>query len=451
MNRISLRIFAGVWLTLLLVIASTLGFAVVLVAGGTQTGQPEPFIIDAGEALAKGGREGLRQWLAGPAQELPYFLVYVLDESGRDLRGRTPIRPVRTWPDSKAISLRVAPGIIYEPGRPMPVITGPDGARYTIVTLPPYWSPFRLLARPQNLAIAVAGACLVTALISWLLAASLARPVRELTKHTESIGRGELDGTIPESTLQRGDEIGDLGRSFSSMTIRIRELLATHEQLLRDVSHELRSPLARLKMVVALMRQSADDLPDQLTRIDREVQRIEDTVGQILALTRLSSAAGVLEKERVDIAELVNRIVADACFEVESTSRSIRWTPSTQAVFVLANPIWLGAAIENVVRNALRYGAPGQPVVIQLGTSTNAVSLRVRDYGNGVPENELARIFTPFYRTAAAREQSNQGEGLGLAITYRVMQLHGGSARAQNASDNHGLIVELTLPTHRDS
>jgi two-component system sensor histidine kinase CpxA len=299
--------------------------------------------------------------------------------------------------------------------------------------------------------MAVAGACLVTALISWFLAASLARPVRELTKHTESIGRGELDGTIPESTLQRGDEIGDLGRSFSSMTIRIRELLATHEQLLRDVSHELRSPLARLKMVVALVRQSADDLPDQLTRIDREVQRMEDTVGQILALTRLSSAAGVLEQERVDIAELVNRIVADACFEVESTSRSIRWTPSTQGVFVLANPVWLSAAIENVVRNALRYGAPGQPVVIQLDTSTNAVLLRVRDYGNGVPENELSRIFTPFYRTAAAREQSNQGEGLGLAITYRVMQLHGGSARAQNASGNHGLIVELTLPTLMDS
>ncbi len=451
MNRISLRIFLGVWLTLLVVIGSTIGLALVLVARASPAGEPEPFIADAAQALAHGGREGLRQWLAGPGQELPYFLVYVLDESGRDLLGRTPVGPLRSWPSGKTVTLPTTPGVSYAPGRPMPTIAGPDGVRYSIVTLPPAWSPFRGLARTGNLAAALASACGLTALISWVLAASLTRPIRELTRHTESIGRGDLDREIPAQTLERGDEIGDLGRSFSTMTARLRELLEAHEQLLRDVSHELRSPVARMKMALALARQPAGDVATQLTRLEGEAQRMDDMVGQILALTRLHSAAGALALARVDLAELVDGIAADAGFEAESTGRSIHWASSTPSVFVLANEHWLGSAIENVVRNAIRYGAPGQPVEIELDATTEVLSLQIRDYGAGVPSDELSRIFTPFYRTTAAREGAISGEGLGLAITYRIMRLHGGTARARNAAEGSGLIVELTLPALRQA
>lgn len=445
MNRISLRIFLGVWLTLLAVITVTVGIVVALVARAPPAGEPAPFMTQAASALARDGREGLQRWLAGPAQDLPYFLVYVLDDAGRDLLGRTPVGPVRSWPVWQGGPLPGAPGVTYAPGNPMPMLTGPDGARYAIVTLPPPWSPFRALARPKVFAVVVAVALGLTALISWLVASSMTRPIRDLRRHIEHVRGGDLARHIPAATLNRGDEIGDLGRSFASMTAHVRQLIGARERLLRDVSHELRSPLARIRMALALARQPGADVDAQIVRLETEVQRMDDLIAQILALSRLAEDSDSFSRGDFDLAELVDRIATDAEFEARSTGRSVQWAAPQDPVLVAGNEHWLGAAIENVVRNAVRYGPAGQPVEIELTTSDSRARLRVRDHGSGVGEAELARIFEPFYRTASARERESGGEGLGLAIAERVLRLHEGSALARNAPGG-GFIVELTLP-----
>jgi signal transduction histidine kinase len=445
MNRISLRIFLGIWLTLLAVIIVTVGIVVALVAGAPQAGEPAPFMTQAASALARDGREGLRRWLAGPGQDLPYFLVYVLDDAGRDLLGRTPVGPVRSWPVWQGGPLPGAPGVTYAPGNPMPTLTGADGARYAIVTLPPPWSPFRALARPLVFAVVVGAALSLTALVSWLVALSMTRPIRDLKRHTEHVRGGDLARPIPAATLNRGDEIGDLGRSFASMTAHLGELVGARERLLRDVSHELRSPLARIRLALALARQPGADVDTQLVRLETDAQRMDDLITQILALSRLGEGSSSFSKADVDLAELVDRIAADADFEARSTGRRVQWAAPQDPVLVTGNEHWLGAAIENVVRNAVRYGPAGQAIEINLTATEGRASVRVRDHGSGVGEAELTRIFEPFYRTASARERESGGEGLGLAITERVMRLHGGSTLARNSPDG-GFMVELTLP-----
>lgn len=447
MNRISLRIFLGIWLTLLAVITVTVGIVVALVAGAPPAGEPAPFMTQAASALARDGREGLQRWLAGPAQDLPYFLVYVLDDAGRDLLGRTPVGPVRSWPVWQGGPLPGAPGVTYAPGNPMPTLTGPDGARYAIVTLPPPWSPFRALARPEVFAVVVGVALGLTALISWLVASSMTRPIRDLRRHIEHVRGGDLARHIPAATLNRGDEIGDLGRSFASMTAHLGQLIAARGRLLRDVSHELRSPLARIRMALALAlaRQPGANVDAQIVRLETDAQRMDDLIAQILALSRLGDDPSSFTRADLDLAELVDRIATDADFEARSAGRSVHWATPPDPVLVAGNEHWLGAAIENVVRNAVRYGPAGQPIEISLTATDSRASLRVRDHGSGVGEADLTRIFEPFFRTASARERESGGEGLGLAITERVIRLHAGSAVGRNAPDG-GFIVELTLP-----
>ena len=446
MSRISVRIFLGFWLTLVAIIGVTVGLVVGLVSRSPVAGEPAAFVQGAALALAQGGRDGLRTWLAGPGQRLPYFFVYVLDDAGRDLLGRTLVEPVRRWPRLGSWPLPGAPGVTYTAGSPMPTLTGPDGARYSIVTLPPPWSPFRALARPQVMATVVAIALSLTALISAILALSLTRPIRILKRHTEEFRDGDFGHRIPAAALDRRDEIGDLGRSFSSMTTRIQELLTARERLLRDVSHELRSPLARMKMALALARQPGADPALQIARIETDTQRMDDIIGQILALSRLDAPELELDAVMLDLVELVDRIAVDAAFEAKAIGRTLVWDAPDRPVPVTANAHWLGSAIENAVRNAVRYGPPGKPVEIELKVATDRTSVHIRDHGAGVPETELARIFEPFYRTTVAQQREPGGEGLGLAITERVMRLHGGTAAARNAAGG-GLLVELTIPS----
>jgi len=225
--------------------------------------------------------------------------------------------------------------------------------------------------------------------------------------------------------------------------------MTAQRHLLRDISHELRSPLARLIVALELARQrSGKEAKGALERIEEEAERLNDLIGQLLTLTQLESGGERIERGPVPLKELIESIAADADFEAQTRGRNVRALVEDDFA-VQGSEELLRRGIENVVRNAVRYTAEGTQVEIAVsrrrGDSGDSVVIRVRDHGPGVPEEVLARIFLPFYRVADARDRQSGGTGIGLAITERAVRLHNGTVAAANAPDG-GLIVEITLP-----
>jgi two-component system sensor histidine kinase CpxA len=245
----------------------------------------------------------------------------------------------------------------------------------------------------------------------------------------------------------RRDELASLGADFDLMAEKIESLINSQRRLLGDISHELRSPLARLNVALELARQRAgDDAASALERIQHEAENLNEMIGQLLALTRLESGAEGMKKTAVDLVPLVTAISDDARFEAASRNRSVQLKSSSRCTTV-GNELLLRRAIENVVRNAVQYTAEGTAVEVEVSCSDVAV-ITIRDHGAGVPENALVEIFRPFYRVDDARDREAGGVGLGLAIADRAVRLHDGSVKAANASEG-GLLVTIILPASK--
>jgi two-component system, OmpR family, sensor kinase len=215
-------------------------------------------------------------------------------------------------------------------------------------------------------------------------------------------------------------------------------------QLLRDISHELRSPLARMRVALGLARQPPADLTRQLDRLEREIERLDSMISQVLKLARLHGTDALLERERFELDDVIEEVVRDANFEgaVKNCRVSLQGAANNA---VLASRELLRSAIENVLRNAVRYSPNDSTVEMQIARAGNGLEIVIRDHGPGVPAADLERIFEPFYRVAESRDRDSGGEGIGLAITSQVMKAHGGSAGAVNANSG-GLEVRLSLP-----
>ncbi|MDA8239699.1 MAG: ATP-binding protein [Nitrospiraceae bacterium] len=233
------------------------------------------------------------------------------------------------------------------------------------------------------------------------------------------------------------------------MASRIGTLLDGQQRLLRDISHELRSPLARLNVALELARQrSGPEAAKPLDRIEREAERLNQLIGELVTLTLLESGAEKIEKMRVDLSHLVQDVVDDANFEAQDSNRSVEIV-SSEKIAVTGSEELLRRAVENVVRNAVRYTDEGTAVEVGLfcrqERGRTAAVIRVRDHGRGVPEAALTQLFRPFYRVADARDRQTGGTGIGLAITERAVNLHGGTVKASNDPAG-GLVVEIELP-----
>jgi two-component system sensor histidine kinase CpxA len=249
--------------------------------------------------------------------------------------------------------------------------------------------------------------------------------------------------------VHRKDEVADLGRDVDRMAERTESLVGAHQRLIRDVSHELRSPLARLNVALELARQSAGAAHSApFDRIERESDRLNELIGQLLMLTKLESDSGTIKRADIDIAALILEVAQDVDFEARSNDRRVL-TAASEPMFLSGNKELLRQALENLVRNAARYTATGTAVEISLRKKDSGgrgwAHIEVRDQGPGVPESALYDIFRPFYRVNDARERQSGGTGVGLAISDRAVRLHGGSLRAFNAP-GAGLIMEMELP-----
>jgi len=280
--------------------------------------------------------------------------------------------------------------------------------------------------------------------ISYLLALYLTSPVKTLKAVVQQFAEVKLDARVTPQMRNRHDELADLGREFDHMAEQIAALISSQKRLLADISHELRSPLARLTVALELARKNTTGKGiGALDRIEMETERVNKLVGQLLALTRLESGAERVPPEIVAVDELVQLVIDDANYEAKPLSKEVK-AVQLETCRVRGSEELLRSGIENVVRNAIRYTAEGSAVEVSLTCKLDTAQITVRDYGPGVPEAELQHIFEPFYRVSEARERSSGGVGLGLSIAERTVKLHGGTIRAANAHD--GLLITIELP-----
>jgi two-component system OmpR family sensor kinase len=446
LNSLYTRIFLSFWVVMVLVLAGAVGVTWLVLAERSEEipRASAELTQDAAGALRNGGEPGLIAWLESTRARRPGLRVLAIDADGRELLGRAVPQWLGRAARADLAEVRGLPAQV--PIRLAPQLQGADGRRYSLIVLPPR-REYSMLGPPETriavLLLALGG----TGIASWLLTRSITQPVRALGAATRALARGNLDIQLDPAVSTRRDELGTLARDFDAMALRLRDLLRGREQLLRDVSHELRSPLARMRVAAGLARQPGSDVARQTERIEREIERLDRLIGQVLNLSRLDAQAGATLDEVVDLVELVDGIARDAAFEAQARAVSVRWEPPAEPHLVRGNAQLLASAVENVVRNALSYTAPHSEVEVALGADAERERIVVRDHGPGVPAGELSRIFEPFYRVAESRTRENGGDGIGLAITARVMAAHHGAAMAENVADG-GLRVTLELPPH---
>ena len=234
-------------------------------------------------------------------------------------------------------------------------------------------------------------------------------------------------------------------RDFNVMADRIENLVSSQRQLISDVSHELRSPLARLIVAMDLARERKGDDP-AFDRMEKDFERLNEMVGRLLTVARLDASTANIQMEALNLSALAVEVVSDAEFAARERQRSVQYS-GKHDIYIRGNRGLLRSAIENIVLNAVRYTAEGTTVEVHLQqhSSFDSAVLSVRDHGPGIPENELVNIFRPFYRVGGSRDETSGGVGLGLAITDRVVKLHHGSVKAVN-SPHGGLELEIKLP-----
>ena len=285
----------------------------------------------------------------------------------------------------------------------------------------------------------------ISGLICVVLTRHITSPLFELRRGADTIAAGNLAARMPENLRHRRDEIGELGRDFDRMAERLESLVDGHKRLLGDVSHELRSPLSRLLVALGLARRSdGEERPELLDRIALEARRLDSLIGQLLTLSRIESGSDAAAASSIDLTALVHEVVIDADFEARAQSRRVGVTAFEECTISGFEEL-LRSAVENVVRNGVRFTREGTAVDVSIRRERDRAVVRVRDRGPGVPETMLSEMFLPFQRGQTRGGTRNDGSGLGLAIAHRAVVANGGRIGAMNAVDG-GLIVDIEVP-----
>jgi two-component system sensor histidine kinase CpxA len=447
MKSLFLRIFLSFWMAqALFVVLAILVTVAFRPRSSTWEGLRTTVLNDAVSAYEEGGEAQLRQYMEG-LERSQHVRAYLFDERGNEVSRRG----APDW------AMRVASGgprsprdgfIIPAPPVQRDSRASSDGKhRYTLVLgLPP--GP-RVFFGPRGLPIpGLIIAIISSGLVCYFLAWYMTKPIVRLRAATRQLAAGDLTARSGAPVTKRRDEIAGLMRDFDAMAERLELLVKAQSRLLNDISHELRSPLARLNVALGLARQRAGvESTDMLDRIELEASRLNELIGRILTLARLEDGEQRVPQTPVPLGELVASVAEDAEFEAQERHCHVHTSIPEGSWDVRGNDSLLHSAVENVVRNAIRYTQEGTSVDIALTSHENGreAVLRVSDSGPGVPENALGKLFEPFYRLDDARGRLTGGVGLGLAITERAVRFHGGKVSASNRAEG-GLMVELRLP-----
>lgn len=319
----------------------------------------------------------------------------------------------------------------------------PDGRRMVLIFQWERQAPPSLFWGSTTAYTRLGGILLTGILLCYLLALYLTSPIRKLREATNKLADGNLETRVIPLLGRRRDEIGDLARDFDVMAERIESLITSQQRLNRDISHELRSPLARLNVALEIAKQKSN--PDTMPifeRIEGESHRLNEMISRLLILAKLESGAEDVERVRLDLAEIVRDVAADADFEAQAKGKHVE-VSAADSCPIMGSENLLRSAVENVLRNAVRYTPERTVVDVSLKRSNGHAVLLISDHGGGVPEDELPNLFRPFYRVGEARERKTGGIGLGLAIAERAVKAHKGTIKARNL--NGGLQIEIGL------
>lgn len=422
-------LFGQLWLSFMLVMALTLAAAfgvtfALAVKRANSLDQLSPAAVaqSAQATLSSKGRQGVANWTVDEVHRQPEIQVYFVNSAGQELLDRT----VRGQP---------LPGAA---GQATPTVTANDGVVYRVLvrrTRGVVFDLWNIFLQPWvllGLALTISG--LGCAWLAW----RLTRPILRLREGVRAVAAGDLEVRLGPEIAARRDELGGLARDFEQMTADLQALIASKEELLRDISHELRSPLARLRLAAGLARRGPRTNEEAFERIDREVERLDAMIGQILRFSRLGAGLA-LAQEPIDLAELLEETVEDARIEADSAGVALQLVADGPA-WVTGDRAQLRSAMENVLRNAIRFSPTQARVDVRLTRGVQEARVEVADAGPGLREADLARVFEPFYRA-----DPSDGVGLGLAITGRVLTLHRGRVNARNLPHG-GLCVEMVLP-----
>lgn len=304
--------------------------------------------------------------------------------------------------------------------------------------------PTPIVADRSTLLIRIVVLMLTGGLVCYGLARYLTKPIVRLRTATRQLADGDLQARVGEKVGRGRDEIAQLSRDFDEMAERIGNLVMSEKRLTQDISHELRSPLARLGVALEIAKQKAgNETSAPLARIEKESLRLNEMISRLLLLSKLETGAMDVERQPLALGRLVNETAADADFEARAIGKKVV-SGEIEEVRLEGSDSLLRSAVENVLRNAVRYTTPEVPVSISMKNESETAVIRIQDGGGGVPENELEKLFRPFYRVAEARDRASGGVGLGLAIAERAVHAHGGAISARN--NENGLLVEIRLP-----
>jgi signal transduction histidine kinase len=451
MRSIFLKIFLSFWVTQAILI----GAAVVL-AEHPPAGVVSRWRALAADALKLYNNTAVALLNEGPKTAATYLSntertadmkLFWFDGSSRELFGAAAPTGIRRMASTTMRTGQPQFEAGFASNLASQISRGPGGERYILVAEVSHGhGPLAFRRTSREILWRLVLATVVSGFVCFGLARYLAGPLVRLREATHRLARGELKTRALET--RRRDEIADLVSDFNRMAERLEILMDSQKQLISDLSHELRSPLARLNVGLALARQRAQS-GDQplLDRIELEAGRLNEMIERMLTLAKLDRGEEQ-PQEAVKLAELLEEVVADANFEAHS--RSCHVTLETEACEVVGNSSLLRSAFENVVRNAIRYTAEATEVEVKLACQPGLAGeslavLTVRDHGPGVPEAELDNLFRPFYRMDTARTRDTGGSGLGLAIAERAIRLHGGAISAANVAEG-GFLVEIRLP-----
>jgi len=450
MKSLFLRIFLSFWLAIALFVVLAILAVVAFRPQRNPTWESlaTTALADSVAAYEQGGAHQLRGYLQN-LETTQHVRVHVFDEQGNEISGRA----APAWLEHLVLGKPLAPrdGILF----PTPRIViesraSSDGRhRYTLALALPQGP--RVFFGPHGfpltgLLILVLSSGIVCYFLSWYLA----KPIVRLRAATRQLAAGDLSARAGAPTSRRRDEVAGLMRDFDAMAARLETLVKAQSRLLNDVSHELRSPLARLNVALGLARRhSGAENDDMLERIELEASRLNELIGRILTLARLEDGEQEVPRTPVPLNELVINVAEDAEFEAQARHCHVHTEIPDADWEVRGNASLLHSAVENVVRNAIRYTRDGSAVEIHLkrteGPSGPEALLQVTDRGPGVPEDALQKMFEPFYRLDNARGRLTGGVGLGLAIAQRAVRFHGGRVAASNRAEG-GLRVEIHLP-----
>lgn len=400
----------------------------------------------ASAALETGGREGLLKWRDSTPRD-DGVVIFILDDEGLDISSRqVPFAVERMFERHKARLERFRrTGGEDRNGRHahfLPQLTSPEGEIWTMLVAPAR-APEAFWSNQDIRVLLFVFALLISGLVSYALASAFSRPVRNLRDATVALAEGNLDVRVAASIGQRRDELGMLGRDFDSMAEKLQRAAERQTELSRNISHELRSPLARMRVAVELAKRKAGPLPE-FERLERDAERLDSLIGQILSYTKLEGDDERM-KSPVDLQDLLSEVAENVNFECGDDRVTVNGADATTSILAYRGA--LTSAVENVVRNAVRHSSGDGKVVVDTQETAGEIVIEVTDDGPGVSEEDLPRLFEPFFRTReSAEKDGNGGTGLGLAIARRAVELHHGSIEARNGDDG-GFVVRISLPS----